>query len=517
MSPTAIAETPPSSPAAERQEEYRTIPIREIRESKTNPRRHFNEQAMADLVESIKQLGVLEPLLVRPIDQEKPSGPRFELVSGARRYRAAKAAGNPDVPCRILHKTDEQVLEIQVVENLQRDDLHAIEEARGYQSLMAPPYRRTARQIADKIGKSENYVYDRMKILQLIPELQEIFWNDEIYTEHAIRLARIPADKQKLCLETALFVPEHSLYDPEDQDDHHERYRKAISVRELQAWIDEHVRFETKPDPMLYPETAKTLEHAAQQDEKVLPITYDYVVQDTVRDGSRIFGPRSWVRADGQYGSQECEHSEIGLVVAGPRRGEAFRVCRDKHNCQVHYAKEIRERKRREKAAAAGGATARSKAAEEASRRAERERQEQARQEAVRQHWKRATPAILDALAAKIKTAPTKASGFLAQTIVKEIQGRSWTRSTDARVPVGTTADDVVRHAAYLILKARASNEYWAPQQFPKIVKALGIDLGKILKAAEPTPQTSAEQGLKDVMAELHGCKGKAKAKGKKA
>lgn len=464
-------------------QEYRTIPLQEIRESKTNPRRKFNESALADLTESIRQMGVLEPLLVRA-SQGKPSH-CFEIVSGARRYRATKAAGFTDVPCRILALTDQQVLEIQVVENLQRDDLHPLEEAKGYEALMAPPHRMTAATVAGKIGMSERYVYDRVKLLQLTQPLHDAFWDGSITAGHAVLLARIPGDQQALCLDTALFEAERTLFDPHDHGDQDRSApRKAISVRELQAWIDEHVRFDHKaPDPMLYPETAKTLEQAAERDQKVLPISYEHVVEDSAKSNVKIFGPRSWVRADGQHGTKTCNFTELGLVVAGPRRGETFNICREKKTCLLHYGREIRERAKREQEAATPGSHAKGSQADRSEARRKAEEDER---EAARQRWKWAGPAIIKAVADRINQCLRVDASFLFDLVVEKITRASYPvdQQTDSLVLRGTTAEEILRHLAFLLLREEAENEYQGPRDFPKRAKALGIDLAKILKPA---------------------------------
>src|SRR5258708_2199544 len=110
------------------------VPLNRIQESKTNPRRSFDETKLAELAANIRQHGVLQPILVRP----SPNGEDgfFELVAGARRYRASKLARRETIPATIRELTDTQCLELQLVENLQRADVHELDEARGYAALM---------------------------------------------------------------------------------------------------------------------------------------------------------------------------------------------------------------------------------------------------------------------------------------------------------------------------------------------------------------------------------------------
>lgn len=478
---------PPSSPQEHQQAPLnQDLQIESILESRTNPRRTFPPEAQQDLVESVKSLGVLEPLVVR---RHKTASGCFEIVAGARRYRAARVAGLQTVPCRILELTDDQVLEIQLVENIQRQNLHPLEEAQGYRGLMAAPYRMSALTIARKIGKSEKYVHDRIKTLQLAPELREVFRAGEISTEHAIRLARIPAEKQLACLGTEqsspLFATERVPPDPEDPTG--PTGRKCISVRELQAWIDQHVRFGLQPDPLDHPETARALQQAQQEDARVLPITYEHRVQDDVRDGTRIFGPRSWRRADGTHDSKTCERSELGLVVAGPHRGEAFLVCRDTLQCLVHFGREIRARRKAEhqRASSEPGQAAKQEQARVAKGQAKREREQRARDQ-----WRAASHEILRGIDRQIRELPTQADGFLAKTLMRFI--REWT-ATESLKPInlpGTDSDAVVRRAAYLVISEVALG-YDGPAEFPPMAKAMGVDLKKILREYAPTPEQS--------------------------
>ena len=134
--------------------EYRDLPLAMLAESTTNPRRTFEDDALKELAESIRTQGVLSPLLVRPLTEQG-----FEIVFGARRYRAARMAEVAIVPVRIKHLTDAEALEAQLVENLQRRDVHPLEEAQGFRALLSleePKY--SIEQLAAKTGKSPVYV-----------------------------------------------------------------------------------------------------------------------------------------------------------------------------------------------------------------------------------------------------------------------------------------------------------------------------------------------------------------------
>src|SRR5579863_436802 len=176
----------------EMQSEYRNLPILNLTESAANPRRTFDESALNELAESIRTQGVLSPLLVRP------KGQSYEIVAGARRYRAAQLAGLESVPVRIVELTDAQALETSIVENLQRRDVHPLDEATGYVSLLHLDY--TVEQIAAKCGKSPAYVAARARLAQLAPAVTEAFAKDDIGVGHALLLARLQAEQQEEAL-----------------------------------------------------------------------------------------------------------------------------------------------------------------------------------------------------------------------------------------------------------------------------------------------------------------------------
>ena len=173
--------------------EYRNVALTQLQESATNPRRRFNEQSLQELAESIKAQGMLAPLLVREIEKEQ-----FQIVAGARRFRAAKLAEAAQVPVRVVKLTDAEAIEAQVVENLQREDIHPLEEAMGFKSLLelAEP-RYTVAHIAARSGKSEAYVVGRIKLTDLIEPVAEAFLADRITIGHALLVAKLPPAQQQ--------------------------------------------------------------------------------------------------------------------------------------------------------------------------------------------------------------------------------------------------------------------------------------------------------------------------------
>ena len=168
---------------------FQFLAIDTIHESTTNPRRTFDEAKLYELADSIKHNGLIQPITVRPNNQG------FEIVAGARRYRAAQIAELFSVPARIVEIDDAKALEWQLVENSQRADVHPYEEAQGFQNLLDIPGYDVAA-LVEKSGKSASHVYARLSLLQLIPTVAEAFTQERITASHANLIARLPQDSQ---------------------------------------------------------------------------------------------------------------------------------------------------------------------------------------------------------------------------------------------------------------------------------------------------------------------------------
>jgi ParB family chromosome partitioning protein len=213
---------------------YQSVALESIKESASNPRQHFDEKGMAELTESIRTKGVVAPLLLRPMEGF------YELVDGARRYRAAKAAGLETVPAILRHMSDEDALEVQVISNLQRQDVHPLDEAEGYKRLLDTT-RYDVAALAAKVGKSKTYIYSRLQLTQLIPAAKKMLLADDITVGHAVLICRLTAAVQKM-------VVEEFLHDWSDQ---------ISSVSELRQRIENEVMLDLsaasfpKNDPLL--------------------------------------------------------------------------------------------------------------------------------------------------------------------------------------------------------------------------------------------------------------------------
>lgn len=167
---------------------FHIIPITKIQESAFNPRKTFT--GIDELADNIAEHGVLQPVLVRPV------GSGYEIVFGARRFRAAKKAKMTHIPAEIRELADVTALELCVVENCQRVDVHPLEEAEGYETLHTK-HKLSVEEIAAKVNKSVAQIYARMKLLDLIPEARKAFYDGKLSAGVAIQLARLAVSVQK--------------------------------------------------------------------------------------------------------------------------------------------------------------------------------------------------------------------------------------------------------------------------------------------------------------------------------
>lgn len=171
--------------------DYKLVAITELKISPTNPRRRTDEQTIASLANSLGTQGVLEPLIIRK------AGEGYEIVCGERRYRAAKVAKLTELPCLVRELSDEQVLDIQIHENLHREDVHPMDEAFAYQFLREK-VGCEAKELALRVGKSEGYVLNRLKLNRLIKEAQKDVDDNHLPLTYALEIAKYTPEIQKI-------------------------------------------------------------------------------------------------------------------------------------------------------------------------------------------------------------------------------------------------------------------------------------------------------------------------------
>jgi ParB family chromosome partitioning protein len=340
---------------------FRFIPLDAIEESKANPRKTFEPEALEELAVSIKAKGVLQPILVRP------QNGHFELVAGARRVRAAKKAGLKDIPAVVRELSDEQALEAMVIENLQRADIHPLEEAEGYQALLkfkgcdVPG-------IAKKVGKSASYVYQRLKLAELSPSLKEAFTGGAITPGHAIELARLQREDQEEVKSKYLFIEEYSRATDS-------RVRAVVPVRELRTCIAKRIhrslasapwkkddatllakagpcttcpfRAANQPDapkkdgqdqtctkPSCYEEKLRAYAERKVQELRKIDRKAT-LISDEYSGGPKGSLPSS--KYDELSGKQkDCLGTTKGVFVDGAKVGQVVRICAAGERCKVH-------------------------------------------------------------------------------------------------------------------------------------------------------------------------------------
>ena len=166
------------------------VRISQVEPNKEQPRKYFDEDALIELSESIKQYGVLQPLLVQKKDDY------YEIIAGERRWRAAKLAGVKEIPVVIKDYSDQEVMEIALIENIQREDLNPIEEAQAYQRLIKD-YRLKQDEVAEKVSKSRAAITNSLRLLKLYKRVQEMVMEGKLSNGHARTIISIEdGDKQ---------------------------------------------------------------------------------------------------------------------------------------------------------------------------------------------------------------------------------------------------------------------------------------------------------------------------------
>ncbi len=164
---------------------YQELPVSTIRPNRYQPREHFGEEQLSALADSIREVGVLQPVLVRPADDG------YELIAGERRWRAARRAGLQAIPALIKTTDDASALEHALVENVHRADLNALEEAAAYQQLIED-FRLTHEQVAARVGRSRVAITNTLRLLQLPPAIQKMIQDDTLKGGHARALLGTP-------------------------------------------------------------------------------------------------------------------------------------------------------------------------------------------------------------------------------------------------------------------------------------------------------------------------------------
>lgn len=485
------------------------LPVALLHESTTNPRRHFSADGITELAASIREKGLIEPIVVRPSRAAERGGiEAYEIVAGARRVRAAKLAGLDALPAIIRDYTDADLLELMLVENMQRSDLTPLEQAEGFAALIeSNPTKHNVATIAQRIGMSPAWVWDRLKLNDLIGDARDLLATEKISAGHAVLLARLKPHDQERAIDpdnVALFVREHNSRFEELESDVVENDwdgYKPVTIREFERWIRDHVRFDpshaAETQYLGFEDVAARVDEANDRPgkgKKVIAITYDYAPQQDAKDESeRTYGYQHWERAD----LNPCGDSVLGVVVCGSRDyGKAFPVCVAKDRCTVHWAKEVEAREKAAKQRAKGNEAGAKKTAQKAAdrwAREDRERQEEARR------WGVLKPHALKAVVDGMKHRSLDDAALA--NLFKEV---AWHEADRVCELIGTdviTAENFM-WAIDVVDLIRAS---YSQDELEKAAKALGVSLDcDALEAsivaerlAEPTPAGQKRKGAR--------------------
>ncbi|MCD7725258.1 MAG: ParB/RepB/Spo0J family partition protein [Clostridiales bacterium] len=184
------------------------VKITMVEPNREQPRKNFDEDALQELADSIKQFGLLQPILV----QDRKT--YYEIIAGERRWRAAKLAGLKEVPVIIRDYTDQEIVEISLIENIQREDLNPIEEAQAYKKLLTE-FNLKQDEIAERVSKSRTAVTNSMRLLKLCDEVQQMIIDDMISTGHARALISIEDPEQQYMIAQRVFDEKLSVRDVE--------------------------------------------------------------------------------------------------------------------------------------------------------------------------------------------------------------------------------------------------------------------------------------------------------------
>ena len=174
------------------------LPISQVESCASQPRKQFDADALADLADSIREHGIIQPLTVRKLQ----SG-YYQIIAGERRWRAARMAGLSEVPAIVIEADDRKAMELAMIENLQREDLNPIEEAEGYQMLMSQ-YNMTQEETAQRVGKSRSAVANALRLLHLCPSVRAMVEDGRLSNGHARTLLPLAPEAQKKAAATVI-------------------------------------------------------------------------------------------------------------------------------------------------------------------------------------------------------------------------------------------------------------------------------------------------------------------------
>jgi ParB family transcriptional regulator, chromosome partitioning protein len=351
--------------------EFRDLPVAQLQESPTNPRRRYDARSLEELAASFRTQGVVQPLLVRTIGEDL-----YEVVAGARRLRAARLAELEKIPVLLREMTDAEAIEVQAIENLQREEIHPLEEALAYKNMLdLDGDRYSITSIAEKVSKSPSYIAQRLQLTQLIEPVAQAFLDDQIGVGHALEIAKLQPSEQEQAFSAAF----NNTWVGGTQT------RVLLPIKSLIAWIEQNILLELgtvpfdKSDETLVPEAGScdnclkrtgvnTLLFAgASTDSCTDAACYNgkmsrfvelqvaakpQLVQISTnwngpRDSSMLprgrYVPLQLVRKNGKAKAavspdqKPCPYMKEAIVAEGAERGRTVKICSEP-TCKIHFA-----------------------------------------------------------------------------------------------------------------------------------------------------------------------------------
>lgn len=214
------------------------VPIGQIFPNPYQPRKSFDEAALEELSASIAQYGVLQPLLVSPTEDG-----RYMLIAGERRLRASRMAKLTEVPVIISDYTTQQIAEIALIENLQREDLHFLEEAEGYEQLMEQ-FHLTQEAMAARVGKKQSTIANKLRLLRLSPAVRKVLVDAGLSERHARALLKLDDDAKRLEVLEVVVAKNYSVRQTEEyinkllEDNQQEKRRRMVIVNDVRIYLN---------------------------------------------------------------------------------------------------------------------------------------------------------------------------------------------------------------------------------------------------------------------------------------
>ncbi|MCL2368690.1 MAG: ParB/RepB/Spo0J family partition protein [Oscillospiraceae bacterium] len=221
------------------QTDFVYLPISKVEANALQPRKYFDEISLAELAESIREHGVLQPLTVRKLDTGY-----YQIIGGERRWRAARLAGLAELPCRVIEADDRLATELALIENLQREDLNPLEEAEGYKVLIEE-FGLTQEEAAQRVGKSRPAVANAMRLLGLCKEVKEFLEQGVLSAGHARALLKLKNQDHQLALAQKVIQEGLSVRQAERQADRADQEKKPVPVK-AKPFVDYTQEVETR-------------------------------------------------------------------------------------------------------------------------------------------------------------------------------------------------------------------------------------------------------------------------------